>query len=100
MTSTTGNPSGQHPHAFLAGGGEMGKRIRSFPWADTPVGPAEHWPQSLKTAVRIMLTSRQPIWIGWGQELIYFFNDPYQSIIGGKHPGGARSAGLGGVAGG
>ena len=34
----------------------------------------------------IMLTSRQPIWIGWGPELIYLYNDPYKSIIGGKHP--------------
>ena len=33
-----------------------------------------------------MLTSRQPIWIGWGQELTYLYNDPYKSIIGGKHP--------------
>ncbi len=33
-----------------------------------------------------MLTSRQPMWIGWGSELIYFYNDPYKSIIGGKHP--------------
>jgi GAF domain-containing protein/PAS domain-containing protein len=31
-----------------------------------------------------MLTSRQPIWIGWGKDLIYFYNDPYKSIIGGK----------------
>jgi signal transduction histidine kinase/DNA-binding NarL/FixJ family response regulator len=37
-------------------------------------------------ALRIMLTSRQPIWIGWGRDLIYFYNDPYKSIIGGKHP--------------
>ena len=33
-----------------------------------------------------MLTSRQPIWIGWGPELTYLYNDPYKSIIGGKHP--------------
>ena len=33
-----------------------------------------------------MLTSRQPIWIGWGRELTYLYNDPYKSIIGGKHP--------------
>ena len=33
-----------------------------------------------------MLTSRQPIWIGWGRELIYLYNDPYKSIIGGRHP--------------
>ena len=71
---------------FLAGGGEMGELIRSHDWSRTPLGPPEVWPQSLRTAVRIMLTSRQPIWIGWGPELTYLYNDPYQSIIGGKHP--------------
>ncbi len=84
-----GNLSGLIRHsesAHLAGGGELGDLIRSFDWTDTPVGPPEAWPQSLKTALRIMLTSRQPIWIGWGAELIYFYNDPYKAIIGGKHP--------------
>ncbi|HEX3974283.1 MAG TPA: ATP-binding protein [Stellaceae bacterium] len=71
---------------FLAGGGELGARMRSFNWRRTPLGPPQDWPRSLKTAVRIMLTSRQPIWIGWGPELTYLYNDPYKSIIGGKHP--------------
>jgi PAS domain S-box-containing protein len=72
--------------SFLAGGGEMGALIRAHEWSATPLGVPETWPQSLKTAIRIMLTSRQPIWIGWGRELIFFYNDPYKSIIGGKHP--------------
>ncbi|WP_427184914.1 response regulator [Bordetella bronchialis] len=72
--------------SFLAGGGEMGALIRAHDWASTPLGPPEQWPQSLKTAIRIMLASRQPIWIGWGETLIFFYNDPYKSIIGGKHP--------------
>jgi signal transduction histidine kinase len=71
---------------FLAGGGELGALMRAFDWAATPLGPPERWPQSLKTAVRIMLTSRQPFWIGWGDELTKLYNDPYKSIIGGKHP--------------
>lgn len=71
---------------FLAGGGEMGALIRAHDWEATALGSPEGWPQSLKTAVRIMLTSRQPIWIGWGRQLIYLYNDAYQSIIGGKHP--------------
>ncbi|MFN3521842.1 MAG: ATP-binding protein [Phenylobacterium sp.] len=71
---------------FLAGGGELGALIRAHDWSNTPLGAPVSWPQSLKTAVRIMLTSRQPIWIGWGPELTYLYNDPYQSIIGGKHP--------------
>jgi PAS domain S-box-containing protein len=72
-------------HLF-AGGGEMGERMRAFNWSQTPIGPVERWPQSLKTAVRIMLTSRQPIWLGWGEQLIKLYNDPYRAIVGGKHP--------------
>jgi len=60
--------------------------MRSYDWSTTPLGPPAAWPRSLKTAVRIMLTSRQPFWLGWGPELTYLYNDPYQSIIGGKHP--------------
>src|SRR5205814_8954857 len=75
-----------HSLHFLAGGGELGARIREFDWSANSLGPPEYWPQSLKTAVRIMLLSRQPIWIGWGKELTYLYNDPYKSIIGGKHP--------------
>ncbi|MGE0745513.1 MAG: response regulator [Rhodospirillales bacterium] len=64
----------------------MGELIRRHDWAATPLGPPGGWPQSLRTAVRIMLTSRQPIWIGWGPELTYLYNDAYKSVIGGKHP--------------
>lgn len=71
---------------FLSGGGEMGERIREFDWSGTSLGPPGTWPQSLKTCIRIMLDSRQPIWIGWGEEWIKFYNDPYISIVGGQHP--------------
>jgi signal transduction histidine kinase/ActR/RegA family two-component response regulator len=64
----------------------MGQRIRDYDWSQTPLGPVENWPQSLRTCVRIMLTSRQPIWIGWGKELIKLYNDPYKAIVRGKHP--------------
>ncbi len=81
-------PNAERPAAlsFLSGGGELGALIRAFDWAKTPLGAPEGWPQGLQTAVRIMLTSRQPFWIGWGRELTYLYNDPYKAIIGGKHP--------------
>jgi PAS domain S-box-containing protein len=72
--------------SFLQGGGEMGRRIRELDWSQTPLGKPEQWQQSLKTAVRIMLTSRQPMWIAWGEDLTYLYNDAYQAILGGKHP--------------
>jgi PAS fold len=70
----------------LAGGGEMGALMRSRDWAGTPLGPVDRWPQCLKTAVRIMLTSRQPMFVWWGDDLINLYNDAYRSIGGGKHP--------------
>jgi signal transduction histidine kinase/CheY-like chemotaxis protein len=60
--------------------------MRAFDWTSTRIGAPDAWPKSLRTAVGIMLTSRQPIWIGWGRELIFLYNEPYKSIIGGKHP--------------
>ncbi|MBE8999668.1 response regulator [Nostoc sp. LEGE 12447] len=71
---------------FLIGGGEMGARMREWDWSKSSLGPTQQWPQSLKTAVRIMLTCRQPMFVWWGEELINLYNDPYKAIIGGKHP--------------
>ncbi|MFZ2007108.1 MAG: ATP-binding protein, partial [Stellaceae bacterium] len=86
LITTDDEPSQSSLLGFLSGGGELGALMRSHPWEATSLGPPAYWPQSLKMAIRIMLTSRQPIWIGWGRELTYFYNDPYKSIIGGKHP--------------
>ena len=72
--------------AVLAGGGELGERMRAIDWAQTPLGPVASWPQSLRTCVRIILTSRQPMFVWWGEQLINLYNDAYISILGGKHP--------------
>ncbi|HEU4648133.1 MAG TPA: ATP-binding protein [Gemmatimonadales bacterium] len=70
----------------LAGGGELGALLRQFDWSSSPLGPVERWPRALKTAVRIVLTSRQPMFVWWGDQLINIYNDAYRSILGGKHP--------------
>src|SRR6476646_4044782 len=69
------------------GGGEMGALMRSLDWSQTALGPVQGWSQSLRTAVRIMLTSRQPMFVWWGEDLINLYNDAYRNILGGKHPG-------------
>ena len=79
--------------AFLAGGGEMGARMRTHDWRTSPLGPPEHWPQSLKTIVRVMLDSRYAMWMAWGPELTFFCNDAYLPTVGLKRDWvlGARS---------
>jgi PAS domain S-box-containing protein len=62
----------------------MGQRIRDFDWPGHPLGPPEGWPQSLKVAIRIMLTSRYAMWLGWGPEIYFFCNDAYAHMLGVK----------------
>ena len=71
---------------FLAGGGEMGERIREFDWAKTPLGPPEGWPQSLRSALSMLLPSKAQIVCFWGRDLITFYNDAYRPVFGAKHP--------------
>ncbi|WP_165973879.1 GAF domain-containing protein [Paucimonas lemoignei] len=59
--------------------------MRSFDWSATSIGPAKIWPQSLKTAVRILLDCRLPMYLAWGPDYIQFYNDAYLPILGDKH---------------
>lgn len=71
---------------YLVGGGEMGDRIRSFDWSITGLGRIEVWPQSLKTAVNIVLQSPLPMVMLWGLDGIMLYNDAYSVFAGGRHP--------------
>ncbi len=75
-------------YAFLQGGGEMGELTRAFNWEETSLGPPSEWPQSLCTALGIILHSAFPMFLLWGEDLICFYNDAYRPSLGinGKHP--------------
>ncbi len=72
---------------WLAGGGEMGSLVRSKDWSQTPLGPIESWPQSLRTTVSLCLASNFPISLAWGPHHVQIYNDGYWAICAGKHPG-------------
>lgn len=71
---------------WIVGGGEMGNLVRSMDRSQTPLGPIESWPQSLRTTVNICLASDLPICIVWGPGSVQIYNDGYRVICGGKHP--------------
>ena len=75
-------------YVFLTGGGEMGERTRQYDWAKTSIGSPDHWPKSLRSTVATILSSRFPMFLWWGQDLIQFYNDAYRPSLGneGKHP--------------
>jgi PAS domain S-box-containing protein len=72
---------------WLAGGGILGGLIRTHDWSQTPLGPLTTWPQSLKTAVNLILSSQHPMWIGWGPDITFLYNDAYVQVLSlAKHP--------------
>jgi len=77
----------------LAGGGDMGALMRAVDWSTTPLGPIEQWPQSLRTAVSIMLESRFAMVVAWGAEFRFFYNDRYRPVLGTKHPASLAAPG-------
>ncbi|OYQ45493.1 hypothetical protein CHU92_01980 [Flavobacterium cyanobacteriorum] len=67
---------------FLTYEGQLGELIRNYNWSATPLGPISQWSQSLKTTVNLMLNSANPIWIGWGTDVTFLYNDAYIEILG------------------
>ncbi|MER7419448.1 ATP-binding protein [Micromonospora peucetia] len=78
MTRPTGD--------LFADGGETGRLMAGLDWAATPLGPVDGWPQSLRAAVRMVLSSRYPMLLLWGDRFTQLYNDAYSALIGDKHP--------------
>ncbi len=71
-------------HAFLSNGGAAGVRIHARDWTAHPLGPIEHWPAALRTALGMILGSSFPTFLAWGPELHLFYNDAYEPLLGRK----------------
>src|SRR5580765_1511496 len=75
------------PETVFVGPGQLAALMRQTDWSRTAVGPLERWPQSVRAVVRLMLTSRYAMWMGWGPDLTFFYNDAYARMtLGAKHP--------------
>ena len=81
-----GEPSTESRTLFSNRAMEMEQRIGTLDWAKTPLGPSAQWPQSLRTVVNILLSSRYAMWMAWGRELTMLYNDAYRPTLGLKHP--------------
>ncbi|AWB21623.1 hybrid sensor histidine kinase/response regulator [Methylobacterium currus] len=67
---------------FLAGGGRAAAMIRARDWAGHPLGPPETWPESLRTALSLVLNSPESMILAWGPDLHFFFNETYFPLLG------------------
>src|SRR5579884_3793633 len=69
------------------GRSEMAALMRAFDWRGAGLPAPADWPESLKAVTRIMLTSRYAMWMGWGEQLTFTYNDAYGAMtLGTKHP--------------
>ncbi len=60
--------------------------MRGHDWHTSSLGPPEGWPPSLRTAVDMMLHSSFPMFIAWGPQFAFLFNDAYIPILGERYP--------------
>lgn len=70
----------------FVGASGMARHMRLFDWASSPVGDPSGWPVALRSIVTLLLGSRFPMFIAWGDELTFLYNDAYSRILGAKHP--------------
>lgn len=71
---------------FLIGGSDVAASIGAHAWEGHPLGPPADWPQSLRTAMQIMLASPLPSWLCWGSGPFMFYNDAFRAELGPAHP--------------
>jgi signal transduction histidine kinase len=71
---------------FIEAGGKTGALMREHDWSQSPLGPPVDWPQSLRAVVGLLLQSQFPMFVAWGRELGFLYNDSYAEILGAKHP--------------
>ena len=60
--------------------------MQAHDWSQSPLGHPSTWPPSLRTVVGLLLRSRFPMFVAWGPELGFLYNDAYAEILGTKHP--------------
>jgi PAS domain S-box-containing protein len=68
--------------AFPPGGGRAGEIIRARDWSSSPLGPIDSWPAALKVALGMILNSPDSMFLAWGRELTFFYNDAYDPNLG------------------
>lgn len=87
MAGASDEAHGGDVDPLFAGDGDAAAAMAAVDWAATPLGPSRSWPQELRSVVRVLLSSRFSMWMAWGPELSFFYNDSYRrDTLRSKHP--------------
>jgi PAS domain S-box-containing protein len=72
--------------AGLGGDSEVRRLLLEHDWSTSPLGAPADWPPELATAVSMAFSSAFPMFVVWGPDLRFLYNDAYAPILGAKHP--------------
>jgi len=91
MDDRWGKASGRenldHHASDLAGPAvSIAQILKSIDFRALPIGNPSTWDPALRSATSLMFESRFPMFIAWGEELTFLYNDAYSEILGRKHP--------------
>jgi len=64
----------------------MAAAMRCHDWSRSPLGCPTTWEPELRALVGVMLASTQPMFMAWGPERVWLYNDAFVPILGHKHP--------------
>jgi PAS domain S-box-containing protein len=68
------------------GDSETRRLLDAHDWQSSPLGPPESWPPELAAAVSMVLSSTFPMFLAWGPQRVFLYNDAYIPVLGDKHP--------------
>ena len=72
-------------HSF--GHGQIARAMNSHDWSATLLGPPKDWPSALRVAVNLILDSPESMFVAWGPELAFLYNDAFAPLLGSRLPG-------------
>ncbi|UAK25284.1 PAS domain-containing sensor histidine kinase [Sphingomonas nostoxanthinifaciens] len=70
----------------IIGGGKTGQLVRETDWSATKLGDYQNWPQSLRSALSLVLNTKGIAALYWGPEQWLLYNDAYSAALGDRHP--------------
>ena len=72
--------------ATFQAAGSMQPAYLAVDWAATALGPVSGWSPALRATVDMMLHTRFPMAVFWGEQFVLVYNEGYTELIGDKHP--------------
>jgi PAS domain S-box-containing protein len=70
----------------LNASGDLHTLLSEVDWPCSPLGEPAAWPGPLRTVLELMLNSNAAMFLVWGAQRTFLYNEAYLPVLGAKHP--------------